>query len=198
MKLRNTTTGTLFEFTVVVIDLKQIGKRSKTTTIKQTSRNRWPFDKHPHTTADSDSSSRLPRNRLTCTKKASEPRGSASKTESNKSTTCYHGYLAGRGVEPVGGAPGAPPLQDSRHPPPIAAPSKISRNLVIQRRFCPDLASSTSIEHAEPLDSLGLNGAGDDPVDFMPTGGEDSERLSQQYPVTTMMSLFCYDMLFRY
>ncbi|KZV49282.1 hypothetical protein F511_39105 [Dorcoceras hygrometricum] len=40
------------------------------------------IDKHPHTTVDSDSSSRLPRNRLTCTKKASEPRGSASKTES--------------------------------------------------------------------------------------------------------------------
>ncbi|KZV21435.1 hypothetical protein F511_18672 [Dorcoceras hygrometricum] len=29
------------------------------------------------------------------------------------------------------------------------------------------------IEHAEPLGSLGLNGAGDDHVDFMPTGGED-------------------------
>ncbi|KZV29238.1 hypothetical protein F511_36991 [Dorcoceras hygrometricum] len=29
------------------------------------------------------------------------------------------------------------------------------------------------IEHAEPLGSLGLNGAGDGPVDFIPTGGED-------------------------
>ncbi|KZV55779.1 hypothetical protein F511_12262 [Dorcoceras hygrometricum] len=29
-------------------------------------------------------------------------------------------------------------------------------------------------EHAEPLGSLGLNGAGDDPVDeYIPTGGED-------------------------
>ncbi|KZV30211.1 hypothetical protein F511_29897 [Dorcoceras hygrometricum] len=39
------------------------------------------------------------------------------------------------------------------------------------------------IEHAEPLGSLGLNGAGDDPADdYIPTGGEDSERLLQQYP----------------
>ncbi|KZV53148.1 mediator of RNA polymerase II transcription subunit 23 [Dorcoceras hygrometricum] len=30
-----------------------------------------------------------------------------------------------------------------------------------------------SIENAEPLGSLGLNGAGDDPLDFIPTGGED-------------------------
>ncbi|KZV30652.1 hypothetical protein F511_11169 [Dorcoceras hygrometricum] len=30
------------------------------------------------------------------------------------------------------------------------------------------------IEHAEPLGSLGLNGAGDDPaVEYIPTGGED-------------------------
>ncbi|KZV28997.1 oxidoreductase [Dorcoceras hygrometricum] len=29
------------------------------------------------------------------------------------------------------------------------------------------------IEHAEPLDSLGLNGADDDPTEFTPTGGED-------------------------
>ncbi|KZV20436.1 Flowering time control protein FCA [Dorcoceras hygrometricum] len=29
------------------------------------------------------------------------------------------------------------------------------------------------IEHADPLGSLDLNGAGDDPVDFVPTGGED-------------------------
>ncbi|KZV55365.1 hypothetical protein F511_42887 [Dorcoceras hygrometricum] len=29
------------------------------------------------------------------------------------------------------------------------------------------------IEHDEPLDSLGLNDAGDDPADFMPTNGED-------------------------
>ncbi|KZV27930.1 hypothetical protein F511_30714 [Dorcoceras hygrometricum] len=28
-------------------------------------------------------------------------------------------------------------------------------------------------EHADPLGSLGLNGAGDDPAEFKPTGGED-------------------------
>ncbi|KZV53665.1 hypothetical protein F511_38165 [Dorcoceras hygrometricum] len=37
----------------------------------------------------------------------------------------------------------------------------------------PAIAFGKVIEHAGPLDSLGLNGAGDDPVDFMPTGGED-------------------------
>ncbi|KZV29094.1 hypothetical protein F511_06589 [Dorcoceras hygrometricum] len=30
-----------------------------------------------------------------------------------------------------------------------------------------------SIEYAGHLGTLGLNGAGDDPVDFMPTGDED-------------------------
>ncbi|KZV13957.1 melanoma-associated antigen 10-like [Dorcoceras hygrometricum] len=34
-------------------------------------------------------------------------------------------------------------------------------------------SSGRMIEHVEPLGSLGLNDAGDDPVDFMPTGGED-------------------------
>ncbi|KZV46108.1 hypothetical protein F511_30685 [Dorcoceras hygrometricum] len=34
--------------------------------------------------------------------------------------------------------------------------------------------STGPIEHAEPLGSLGLNGAGDDPTDeYIPTGGED-------------------------
>ncbi|KZV55225.1 hypothetical protein F511_23976 [Dorcoceras hygrometricum] len=37
------------------------------------------FDKHSLVAADSNSTSRLLRRRLTCTKKASEPRGSASK-----------------------------------------------------------------------------------------------------------------------
>ncbi|KZV53695.1 GDSL esterase/lipase [Dorcoceras hygrometricum] len=35
------------------------------------------------------------------------------------------------------------------------------------------LLNNFMIEHAEPLGSLGLNGAGDDPVDFVLTGGED-------------------------
>ncbi|KZV14060.1 hypothetical protein F511_44504 [Dorcoceras hygrometricum] len=46
------------------------------------------FDKHPHTTAGSAPASRLPQIRLTCTEKASEPRGSSSKTENNNSTIC--------------------------------------------------------------------------------------------------------------
>ncbi|KZV31470.1 hypothetical protein F511_25289 [Dorcoceras hygrometricum] len=36
-----------------------------------------------------------------------------------------------------------------------------------------DLASYTSIEHAGPLGSLGLNGAGETADEFIPTGGED-------------------------
>ncbi|KZV18094.1 zinc finger family protein [Dorcoceras hygrometricum] len=36
------------------------------------------------------------------------------------------------------------------------------------------LVAAAREEHAEPLGSLGLNGAGDDPVDeFIPTGGDD-------------------------
>ncbi|KZV35284.1 hypothetical protein F511_21300 [Dorcoceras hygrometricum] len=33
--------------------------------------------------------------------------------------------------------------------------------------------ASIEIEHAEPLGSLGLNGACDDPAVYVPTGGED-------------------------
>ncbi|KZV50832.1 hypothetical protein F511_27912 [Dorcoceras hygrometricum] len=34
-------------------------------------------------------------------------------------------------------------------------------------------SDNIKIEHAGPLGSLGLNGTGDDPTDFIPTDGED-------------------------
>ncbi|KZV42600.1 hypothetical protein F511_32337 [Dorcoceras hygrometricum] len=46
---------------------------------------------------------------------------------------------------------------------------------------------AAGIEHAESLGSRGLNGAGDDPAVFTPTGDEDIERLLQQYPMTAAM-----------
>ncbi|KZV25791.1 hypothetical protein F511_16655 [Dorcoceras hygrometricum] len=62
--------------------LIQIWLRSKTTKVSKYKMNiaeTQAFDKHQHIAADSNSTSHLLRRRLTCTKKASEPRGSASK-----------------------------------------------------------------------------------------------------------------------
>ncbi|KZV44333.1 cucumisin-like [Dorcoceras hygrometricum] len=44
---------------------------------------------------------------------------------------------------------------------------------------CDHEIGSIEIEHVGPLGSLGLNGAGDDPVDFMPTSvaSEDKNTL---------------------
>ncbi|KZV28385.1 hypothetical protein F511_28344 [Dorcoceras hygrometricum] len=36
------------------------------------------------------------------------------------------------------------------------------------------------IEHAEPLGSLGLNGAGDDPAEYIPTGGFPRSSAGQE------------------
>ncbi|KZV47123.1 phycocyanobilin ferredoxin oxidoreductase-like protein [Dorcoceras hygrometricum] len=50
-----------------------------------------------------------------------------------------------------------------------------------------------SEEHTEPLGSLGLNGAGDDPVDeLVPTGGDDLCAPVAAVPLTVFMIQFCH------
>ncbi|KZV15881.1 hypothetical protein F511_21846 [Dorcoceras hygrometricum] len=84
---------------------------------------------------------------------------------------------AGPGGGPVGGTPARGGRSKANEALKVAGRMRRQRRLARWARvlsWAGRFDWTDWLEHAEPLSSLGLNAAGDDPVDeYIPTGGED-------------------------